>query len=323
MKDLGCTAGDTQTRSPSGAARVWDAKRQDIGAKAAQRTGGQDNVENTTVEKGRPADGALTAMSVVLPALNEEATVGAQVAALLGHDGLRRLGLRQVIVVDNGSDDRTAEVAAAAGAVVVREPRRGYGRACLAGVRSAQDGGVVLLMDADGSDDLAGADDVVSLVVRGEADLAVGSRVRGRIDAGALTPQQRVGNALAAALLRRVAGIHVSDLGPVRAIRCEALLALDMHEMTYGWSTEMLLKAGRAGYRVREVPVDYHRRKGGRSKVAGTLVGTVRASTSILATFARHARWRPSRESAARAPGGPRPDVSRVAGDHSAERALT
>jgi hypothetical protein len=238
--------------------------------------------------------GGTPPISVVLPALNEEATVGAQVAALLAHAGLCRLGLRRVIVVDNGSDDRTRAVAAAAGARVVQEPRRGYGAACLAGTLAASAGDVILLMDADGSDDLDGTTGVAELVACGVADLAMGSRVRGRVDPGALMPQQRVGNALAALLLRGLVGVQVSDLGPVRAIRREALLALDMQEMTYGWSTEMLLKAGRAGYRVVEVPVDYHRRAGGRSKVAGSLRGTLRASRSILLTITRHARWRPA-----------------------------
>lgn len=235
-----------------------------------------------------------TPISIVLPALNEEHAVGQQVTALLAHGGLRQAGALRVIVVDNGSDDRTAAVATAAGAEVVRELRRGYGAACLAGVRAASPGDIILLMDADGSDDLAGAAKVAALVAHGAADLAMGSRVRGQVDRGALTPQQRAGNALAALLLRPLAGLRVSDLGPVRAIRREALLALDMREMTYGWSTEMLLKAGRAGYRVVEVPVDYHRRAGGRSKVAGTLLGTLRASRSILGTIGRYARWRPS-----------------------------
>lgn len=230
----------------------------------------------------------------VLPALNEEAAVGAQVKTLLAHGGLRALGLERVIVVDNGSDDRTESVAAAAGALVVREPRRGYGQACLAGVLSAAPGSIILLMDADGSDDPDGAARVLAEVVHGGADLCVGSRARGQSDPGALTPQQRVGNALGAWLLRVLAGVRVSDLGPVRAIWREALLALDMREVTYGWSTEMLLKAGRAGYRVAEVPVDYHRRTGGRSKVAGTLLGTLGASRAILSTLARYARWRPA-----------------------------
>ncbi|HEV2236285.1 MAG TPA: glycosyltransferase [Ktedonobacterales bacterium] len=237
---------------------------------------------------------AAAALTIVLPALNEAAAVGQQVGALLADARLRALGLRQVLVVDNGSNDGTAAVAAAAGAVVVREPRRGYGWACLAGARAAPAGDMILLMDADGSDDLTGAAAVAALALGGAADLAMGSRVRGRVDRGALMPQQRAGNALAALLLRPLAGVRISDLGPVRAIRREALLALDMREMTYGWSTEMLLKAGRAGYRVVEAPVDYHRRAGGRSKVAGSLLGTLRASRAILGALVRHARWRPA-----------------------------
>jgi hypothetical protein len=149
-------------------------------------------------------------------------------------------------------------------------------------------------MDADGSDDLEGAAQVVALVARGDADLAMGSRVRGHVAYGALTPQQRVGNALAVSLLRTLAGVRISDLGPVRAVRRERLLALDMREMTYGWPTEMLLKAGRADYRVVEVPVNYHRRAGGQSKVAGTVRGTIGAARAILATLWRYAKWRPS-----------------------------
>ncbi|HEY7835553.1 MAG TPA: glycosyltransferase family 2 protein [Ktedonobacterales bacterium] len=240
-----------------------------------------------------PQPGAAP-ITIVLPALNEEAAVGGQVAALLAHPGLRALGLARIIVVDNGSTDATGAVAAAAGATVVREPRRGYGRACLAGVLAARADAIILLMDADGSDDPDGAAAVAARVARGEADLCVGSRVRGHSDPGALTPQQRAGNALGALLLRPLAGVRVSDLGPVRAIRRAALLRLDMREMTYGWSTEMLLKAGRAGYHVEEVPVDYHRRAGGRSKVAGTILGTLGASRAILTTLARYARWRPA-----------------------------
>jgi rSAM/selenodomain-associated transferase 1 len=237
-------------------------------------------------------DGAVVA--VVLPALNEEATVGAQVRALRAHPTLLALPIARVIVVDNGSDDATAAVARAAGAEVVCEPRRGYGYACLAGVRAAAGVDIVLLMDADGSDDPAGAARVVNLVLCSDADLAVGSRTRGRCEPGALTLQQRVGNAVGALILRLIYGVRVSDLGPVRALRREVLLWLDMHEMGYGWSTEMLAKAARADLHVREVPVDYHRRAGGRSKVAGTLRGTLLASAHILRTLARYVRWRPA-----------------------------
>ncbi|MGO8950362.1 MAG: glycosyltransferase family 2 protein [Ktedonobacterales bacterium] len=231
-------------------------------------------------------------ISIVMPALNEEATVGRQVHAILAHQDFGALPIAQVIVVDNGSADATAAVARAAGALVVSQPRRGYGAACLTGVLAAADADIVLLMDADGSDDLAGAARVVSLLLSGAAELVMGSRTSGVTERGALTPQQRVGNAVATSLLWLLCGERVTDLGPVRAIRRADLLALGMSEMTYGWSTEMLVKSARAGYRIVEVPVDYHCRKGGQSKVSGTVYGTVRAGWCILATVLRYARWR-------------------------------
>lgn len=251
---------------------------------------------------------------VVMPALNEEAAVGAQVRAALDHPALASLPLARVIVVDNGSDDATSTVARAAGAEVVSEPRRGYGRACLAGAQMAADGDILLLMDADGSDDLAGAAGVARLVLAGAADLAMGSRTRGVVEPGALTPQQLVGNAVAATLMRLLCGVRVSDLGPVRAIRRETLLAFDMREMTYGWPTEMLVKAARARLRIVETPVDYHRRAGGRSKVSGTIVGSVRAGCRILISIARYARWRPATPIAPSAR-GVTPALAREGGD--------
>lgn len=237
--------------------------------------------------------GAPNTLTVILPALNEAATVGAQIRTLVAHPAWRSLPLAEIIVVDNGSDDATASVAHAAGARVVSEPRRGYGAACYAGLLAARTA-ILLLMDADGSDDLADAARVARCALAGEADLVMGSRVRGRCEPGALTPQQRVGNAIAAALMGLLYGVRVTDLGPVRAIRREALLALDPRERGYGWSTEMLVKAARAGYRIAEEPVAYHRRAGGASKVSGTLGGSLRAGYSILATVLRYARWRPA-----------------------------
>jgi glycosyltransferase involved in cell wall biosynthesis len=229
-------------------------------------------------------------LTVLLPALNEEDAIGAQILALWAHPAWQALPLAEILVVDNGSEDATAQVAREAGARVVHQPVRGYGSACFAGVRAARSD-VLLLMDADGSDDLAGAARVARRVLVGEADLAMGSRVRGNCEPGALTLQQRVGNTVTALLMRLFCGVRVTDVGPVRAIRREALLALDMRERTYGWSTEMLMKAGRAGYRIVEEPVDYHRRAGGVSKVSGTLRGSVRAGQSILTTVLRYARW--------------------------------
>jgi glycosyltransferase involved in cell wall biosynthesis len=229
-----------------------------------------------------------------MPALNEEAAVGRQVRAMLAHSGFDRLPLAQIIVVDNGSDDATASVAEAAGATVVRQPMRGYGAACLAGVLAAADADVVLLMDADGSDDLDGAALVAALSLEGKAELIMGSRTAGNPERGALTLPQRAGNALATLLLQLFCGgQRISDIGPVRALRRADLLALDMSEMTYGWSIEMLVKAVRANYRILEVPVDYRRRIAGRSKVSGTVQGTIRAGWCILATVLRYARWQP------------------------------
>jgi glycosyltransferase involved in cell wall biosynthesis len=237
---------------------------------------------------------AVEAITIVMPALNEAAAIGTHVRRLLASPALGALPVRRIIVVDNGSTDDTSGVARTAGAEVVREPRRGYGWACLAGVRAAPDSDVVLLMDADGCDDAVGAAEVAELVLTGTADLALGSRTRGHAERDALTPQQRAGNAVGVLLLRLLTGARLTDLGPLRAIRRERVLALDMREMTYGWSTEMVIKALRAGYRVVEAPVDYHRRAGGVSKVSGTLRGTVGASWSILSTIARYARWQPS-----------------------------
>jgi len=229
-----------------------------------------------------------------MPARNEEAVVGEQVRAVLAHPALQSL-LAQVIVVDNGSTDATAAVARLAGATVISQLQPGYGAACLAGVLAARDAEIIVLMDADGSDDLDGVARVVACVLGNRADLAMGSRVRGHLERGALTLQQRAGNAIATQLMRWFAGTQVTDLGPVRAISRPLLLALDMREMTYGWSTEMLVKASRAGYRIVELPVDYHRRAGGRSKVSGTLQGSLRAGWCILSTVLRYSRWRPAR----------------------------
>ena len=225
----------------------------------------------------------------VIPALNEEAAIG-QVVRNLPRDLLD-----QVIVVDNGSTDATATVAWEAGAVVTSEPERGYGAACAAGVALARRLGaeIIVLLDGDASDVPTDLSAILAPVLAGEADFVMGSRVRGAVERGALTPQQRWGNWLASRILRRY-GLEITDLGPFRAIRADALAALGMQERTYGWSTEMLVKAARAGLRVQEVPVSYRKRAGGTSKVGGTLRGSIKAAAVILGTAYRYAGWSPN-----------------------------
>ncbi|HSI03036.1 MAG: glycosyltransferase family 2 protein [Myxococcota bacterium] len=219
-------------------------------------------------------------VDVVIPALDEEPAIGDVVRSFIGR-------VREVVVADNGSRDRTAEVAREAGARVVSAPRRGYGNACLAALAELAPGcDVVVFADADGSDDPADLDGLVAPIVSGEADLVIGSRVRGVMEAGALTPQQRMGNALAATWLRWRFGQPATDLGPFRAVRKESLDRLHMSDPTYGWTIEMQIKAARAGMRYTEVPVAYRRRKAGTSKVSGTLRGIAGASAKILGLLA-------------------------------------
>ncbi len=236
----------------------------------------------------------------VIPALNEAAAIGRVVRSL------PRDRIREVIVVDNGSTDDTATVAWEAGAVVVTEPERGYGAACAAGVALARRLGaeIIVLLDGDASDDPANLPTILAPLLAGEADLVMGSRARGTVERGALTPPQRFGNWLAARILRRY-GLAITDLGPFRAIRADALAALQMNERTYGWSTEMLVKAARTGLRVHEVPVSYRRRAGGKSKVGGTVRGSINAAAVILRTTYRYAGWSPTPHTAQRAPGSP------------------
>ena len=228
-------------------------------------------------------------VAVVVPARDEAPSVGAVVA------GLRAaLPDAEVVVVDNGSRDATAAVARAAGAVVVAEPRAGYGRACLAGLGrlAADPPDVVVFADADLSDDPADLAALVAPIAAGEADLVIGSRVlgqrAGRVEPGALLPQARWGNALACALVRARWGARFTDLGPFRAVRWSALERLGMRDETFGWTVEMQVRAVRAGLRCAEVPVAYRRRVGV-SKITGTVRGTVRAGAKILSTIGAHA----------------------------------
>ena len=225
-------------------------------------------------------------VAVIIPALNEAGNIAALVREAWGGP------VTWVIVADNGSTDDTAAEAWAAGAVVVAEPRRGYGYACAAGSTRALEFGadVLVYMDGDGSARPEELPRLLEPLERGAADLVLGSRVLGGAASGALVPHQRLGNALSAALMRRLYGIAVTDLGPYRAIRAGLLRDLEMREMTYGWPTEMTVKAARRGARVVEAPVSWANRRGGRSKVSGTVRGSVLAGVYILGVTLRYAR---------------------------------
>ncbi|MFN2622987.1 MAG: glycosyltransferase family 2 protein [Chthoniobacterales bacterium] len=225
-------------------------------------------------------------ISVVIPALNEEEPIAAVVRDCLttGLPG-------EVIVVDNGSTDRTAERARAAGARVVLEPKPGYGRACAAGVqalslpRSRDD--VVVFLDGDGSDCPEFMSQLVEPIRRDEQDFVIGSRTRGKRERGSMNFQQVFAGRIAGAILRLLYGVQYSDMCPFRAIRRSALEKLGMKEETYGWNLEMQMRAARARLRIFEVPVNHRCRSGGESKVSGTLRGTFVAGARIIATLFR------------------------------------
>jgi len=218
---------------------------------------------------------------VVIPALDEEEAIGKVLGEIPPV-------VEEVIVVDNGSRDRTAEVARAAGARVVQEPRRGYGSACLAGIAAASGADILVFLDGDHSDHPAELADVVAPILEGRADLVIGSRRLGRSARGARPWHAVVGTRACVGLMNRLTGSRATDLGPFRAITAEALRRLDMSDPDYGWTVEMQVKAARRGLRVVEVPVDYRPRIG-RSKVSGTLRGTIGAGSKILATILRQA----------------------------------
>lgn len=228
-------------------------------------------------------------LAVVIPALNEEEAIPGLVGDVMAVAATPDLPatVSAVYVVDNGSTDDTAERAKAAGATVVDEPRRGYGRACLSGVLAAEDAEIIALMDGDRSDVPAELPLLLEPLLNGEADLVIGSRTMGTHDPGSLTIQQRFGNRLAAVLLRLLYGVRVTDIGPFRVIRRQELLGLDMREMTYGWSVEMIARAARNGLRVKEVPVTYRNRDGGESKVSGNFQASIRAGYRIIGTIFR------------------------------------
>jgi glycosyltransferase involved in cell wall biosynthesis len=221
-------------------------------------------------------------ISVIIAALNEEAAIAKVI------ESVPKDLVDEIVVVDNGSTDRTAEVARAAGARVVSETIRGYGRAFRAGLRSVSpECEIVVLLDGDGSDYPEMMDRLVTPIIEGKADFVIGSRTRGNREAGSMNFHQVVAGYVIGFILRILYGVHSTDMGPFRAIRRDTLDRLNLREETYGWPLEMQMRAARARVRTMEVPVDYRRRAGGHSKIAGTVRGSILAATRILVTLAR------------------------------------
>lgn len=242
-----------------------------------------DDRDNAALDPGSARNGSRPTVGVVIPVFNEEAAIGHVVAAI------PRSVVSEIIVVDGGSRDRTAEVASAAGARVIVERRRGYGRACATGaVASTTD--IIVFLDGDGSDDGAQVPNLAESVRRGEADVMLGSRTNVRD--GAMPAFARVGNVFAARAISLLWGQRVTDLASFKAIRRNDLIALGMTEATYGWTIELIVKAARHNLRIREIPLTYYRRIGGESKVSGNLRASAKAACAILWVLTRHALGR-------------------------------
>lgn len=230
-------------------------------------------------------------IDVLIPAWNEEK------ALPLVLQELPQNWVRQAIVCDNGSTDGTATVAEANGAKVVSEPRKGYGNACLAGMRyleslpASEQPDIVVFLDGDYSDFPEELPDVIAPILNDNKDMVIGSRRLGGMEPGAMTSPQRLGNWLAPALIRLFYGYKFSDLGPFRAVKWDVLKKMGMRDKSFGWTVEMQIRAARMGLRCAEVPVKYRKRAAGHSKVSGTLHGTFMAGWIILTTILRFGFW--------------------------------
>lgn len=232
-------------------------------------------------------------VGVVIPALNEEASIALVVSGLLAlHDTHGQAVVDEIIVADNGSRDNTAKLATAAGAKVVYQFIPGYGHACLKAISALDCVDIIVFMDGDNAFFPGELPQLLQPFAEG-ADLVLGSRTLGHADTGSLTPQQKWGNRLAVFLIQALWGHQYTDLGPFRAIRRELFETLNMQELTYGWTVEMQIKVLQAGYRVCEVPVNTRVRLG-KSKVSGTIKGSIGAGVGILSTIAKLWRQQPS-----------------------------
>ncbi|NVO17033.1 MAG: glycosyltransferase family 2 protein [Rhodoplanes sp.] len=223
----------------------------------------------------RPAPG----VALVIPTFNEVESIGAVVRAV------SRETIDEIIVADGGSTDGTTEAAVQAGARVV-DAGRGYGRACLLGAEATK-AGIVAYMDGDGADDPAALTSLLAPIRAGACDFTIASRTRGEREPGSMAAHQVLAGTVAGGLIGLLYGVRYTDMCALRAIRRDRLMALGMRELGYGWNLEMQMRAARAGLRIAEIPVSYRCRIGGESKVAGSLFGTLRAGSRIVATFAR------------------------------------
>jgi glycosyltransferase involved in cell wall biosynthesis len=223
-------------------------------------------------------------VALVIPVINEGETIAGVVGAV------SRDFFDEIIVVDGGSRDDTVARARAAGARVLVEPGAGYGAACLVGARAAADCEVIAFIDGDGSDDPRDLVRVVAPILFGDRDFVIGSRTRGKREPGSMGAHQLLAGRLAGLAMRALYGVRYTDMGPLRAIRRDALEKLGMREMTYGWNLEMQMRAARAKLPILELSVTHRQRAGGESKVAGSLRGTLRASWNLATTLVRVAK---------------------------------